>query len=436
MIRSLFRSMFSMFRARGSTPPLSTTSRPNHQNRLSPLDRTLIQHPFANPCRINTYKKHGVGGISLPLRPSENKPLRPYSSTTVRSILDRFEGPGGLNLLFPLFPVSKDLRVLFLSNPDLRTWAIVAPLVLLAGLGGSSLSAQSALMGPCPGDLGPVQNAENAVIEEIEVAGDALPPEVQERLIATLKQTRFRADIPWVNQAESVAESELLQSGHLVPRPEIDAHYLGESRGEKRFSLIVNAHSGTRLRLTGISFTTPNADEQVIFPETELRGFFDIADGEWADFGKICAGAEKLEQHYRRHGYEGISAVINPSTYTDTDAVSVELILFQERRRPDPSVAREDPGKLNPPYALGSGFEKSKLIKYVRPEWPLKAAAGQVLGVVEMRVTVGSDGRVLNAEAISGPQELEGVAVEAAKRWEFDPSGAQVSGVVKVTRPF
>jgi len=52
---------------------------------------------------------------------------------------------------------------------------------------------------------------------------------------------------------------------------------------------------------------------------------------------------------------------------------------------------------------------------------PIEALRKQVEGMVRMCVTVGSDGKVVSARAISGPPELIPAALESVKQWTFEP---------------
>lgn len=58
---------------------------------------------------------------------------------------------------------------------------------------------------------------------------------------------------------------------------------------------------------------------------------------------------------------------------------------------------------------------------YAAPVYPPAARAAGVEGSVVVRVTVDKGGRVLTAEAKSGPEPLREAAVEAARRTRFTP---------------
>jgi TonB family protein len=72
-----------------------------------------------------------------------------------------------------------------------------------------------------------------------------------------------------------------------------------------------------------------------------------------------------------------------------------------------------------------------KVIKGATPRYPADAKAAGVSGAVSVRVLISEEGKVIEAEAVSGHQLLREAAVEAAKQYVFSPT--EKSGVpVKV----
>jgi TonB family protein len=57
-----------------------------------------------------------------------------------------------------------------------------------------------------------------------------------------------------------------------------------------------------------------------------------------------------------------------------------------------------------------------------QPKYPQNARRFNASGKVEVRVTISAAGRVTRANAISGHPLLRDAAVEAARRWEFEPT--------------
>jgi TonB family protein len=73
------------------------------------------------------------------------------------------------------------------------------------------------------------------------------------------------------------------------------------------------------------------------------------------------------------------------------------------------------------------------------PNYPPEAKAARIQGTVVVSVTIGADGLVTEAKALSGPPELQPCAVDYAKSWEFEPAkvkGKPVPARFKLTMPF
>jgi len=62
-----------------------------------------------------------------------------------------------------------------------------------------------------------------------------------------------------------------------------------------------------------------------------------------------------------------------------------------------------------------------RCVKQVPPVYPMGAKASHTQGKVLMHVTVGKNGQVENAQAIGGPAELQEAALEAMRKWQFQP---------------
>jgi len=98
---------------------------------------------------------------------------------------------------------------------------------------------------------------------------------------------------------------------------------------------------------------------------------------------------------------------------------------------PAESVRGQD--KPEPPKIIrkSGGVLQGSATRRVEPAYPPLAKAAEVSGAVVVEVTVGEDGNVISARAISGHPLLKDAAVAAARQWTFTPT--QLAGVpVKV----
>lgn len=84
--------------------------------------------------------------------------------------------------------------------------------------------------------------------------------------------------------------------------------------------------------------------------------------------------------------------------------------------------------KEEKPVAL-SAIEKPKLLKNPRPEYPKEALKAGIDGNVIIEAVTDVKGRVKSAKVIDGPPELRFAALDALKRWVYEPY--MVDGVAK-----
>jgi TonB family protein len=71
--------------------------------------------------------------------------------------------------------------------------------------------------------------------------------------------------------------------------------------------------------------------------------------------------------------------------------------------------------------AISAGVAQGNLIRNPRPEYPQEAKAAGVSGTVVIEATIGKDGRISDAHAISGSSMLRQAAVDAVKNWAYKP---------------
>jgi len=82
------------------------------------------------------------------------------------------------------------------------------------------------------------------------------------------------------------------------------------------------------------------------------------------------------------------------------------------------------------PLRLGSTVAPPKKIKDVRPVYPHVAFATQARGTVILDVTIGTDGKVQDAQVIHSVPQLDLAALEAVRQWEYEPT--RINGALVV----
>ena len=71
---------------------------------------------------------------------------------------------------------------------------------------------------------------------------------------------------------------------------------------------------------------------------------------------------------------------------------------------------------------VGGKVMAAQLAHQVLPHYPEEAKYNHVTGKVLLHAIVGKDGSIQTLEAISGPKELVGAALDAVKQWRYKPT--------------
>jgi TonB family protein len=66
----------------------------------------------------------------------------------------------------------------------------------------------------------------------------------------------------------------------------------------------------------------------------------------------------------------------------------------------------------------------------VQPVYPDLARKMNLVGTVKIEVVVAPNGTVKDARVVGGHPVLAGAALEAAKKWRFEPAAGESSGVI------
>jgi TonB family protein len=66
----------------------------------------------------------------------------------------------------------------------------------------------------------------------------------------------------------------------------------------------------------------------------------------------------------------------------------------------------------------------------VQPFYPELARKMNISGTVKIEVVVAPNGTVKDARVVGGHPVLANAALDAAKKWRFEPSGAESTGVI------
>jgi protein TonB len=98
---------------------------------------------------------------------------------------------------------------------------------------------------------------------------------------------------------------------------------------------------------------------------------------------------------------------------------------------PKPTAAQEAAGQ---PLRVGGNVQQALLVRSVTPNYPPLARQARVSGVVRVEATIGRDGRIVKAAAISGPPLLRQAATDAVRQWIYKPTTLNGQAVEVVTQ--
>jgi TonB family protein len=126
--------------------------------------------------------------------------------------------------------------------------------------------------------------------------------------------------------------------------------------------------------------------------------------------GKIDALKEAAEKAAKKWAFE--SYLINGAAVPVRTEISFNFTNTLDHYR-DPS------GDL--PVHLDQKTVQAFVTKRIEPQYPVEARLGNIQGAVELRVIIGTDGRVHALHIIKGLPMLAADAYNAVRQWEFKP---------------
>ena len=125
----------------------------------------------------------------------------------------------------------------------------------------------------------------------------------------------------------------------------------------------------------------------------------------------------------RRFFAEELEAVCKLRTPALVDAFA--RVRRDEFLPPGPWTVLSDSGES---YMMGAGVRTR-----VTPEYPALAKQMNVTGKVKLEATVAVDGHVVSTRVVGGSPLLVNSAIEALKKWRFEPAAKETTEVVEFT---
>jgi TonB family protein len=107
----------------------------------------------------------------------------------------------------------------------------------------------------------------------------------------------------------------------------------------------------------------------------------------------------------------------NPHLTLHVEDIEVLSTINESDFDPPPDAVLVLGGKIT----ISEETMKGLCLGQVPPHYPENARTSHMEGPVVMQITIGKDGHVTNAQAISGPDALRKAAIDAIRKWEFRP---------------
>lgn len=82
--------------------------------------------------------------------------------------------------------------------------------------------------------------------------------------------------------------------------------------------------------------------------------------------------------------------------------------------------------------AFAQDHPERKIRVRVEPVYPDIARKMKLNGIVRIQVVVSPNGNVKETKVIGGHPILVTAAVDAVKKWKFDPAGAETTGILEI----
>ena len=227
----------------------------------------------------------------------------------------------------------------------------------------------------------------------------AKPRELEGRLLAVLDGTRRRGGASWLGVAGAVMAG-LLTVTPLVAWQDAGVQMKGAVRD------VVGVIPGAKVVLKGVSEYTFETGADGAYAVTG------VPEGEYAievlkpGYARLTIAKRKIEAG------KTVRADLYLNLGNITETVTV-----------DGGVGGAEPAGTPQRIRVSGNVQASKMVKQVRPVYPVEAKKAGVQGTVRMRAVVGKEGDVLGLTLLMAPSaELARSAMEAVNQWKYTPT--------------
>jgi periplasmic protein TonB len=89
---------------------------------------------------------------------------------------------------------------------------------------------------------------------------------------------------------------------------------------------------------------------------------------------------------------------------------------------PPPPVKKEEKPATPQRIRVGGSVQEAKIVRRITPTYPPLAKQARIQGVVRLNAIIGRDGTIQNLQVVNGHPLLAPSALEAVKRWVYQPT--------------
>jgi TonB family protein len=133
--------------------------------------------------------------------------------------------------------------------------------------------------------------------------------------------------------------------------------------------------------------------------------------------GRVAAEIRQIDEHSR------VSVTLGPDFPAFSGAtLRIAISSFAFPLGPDSVTYEPLPDPTGKRILLDPKVAEANIVTKINATYPALAKQARIQGVVHLMATVGTDGRILNLQVVSGHPLLVPAALAAVKHWVFKPT--------------
>ncbi len=150
----------------------------------------------------------------------------------------------------------------------------------------------------------------------------------------------------------------------------------------------------------------------------------DVFDGVTSEAGRLKVPNLAPGKHRVRLSRQGYADFEKTVELTAGQAAKLDATMTSEKPPAHPASPAASPAAKAPPQRIrvSGAVEAAKLTAHPEPEYPLLAKIAHVQGTVKLDALIGKDGSIQELKLISGNPLLVQSAMDAVRKWRYQPT--------------